>query len=536
VNSGNPFNERQGASSTAPAGESKAMEGEDDAPDSPPGSDDRKPSPTDPKIVTSGRDQVEIKGGRESERGSPPSEPSPKSAETAPARSSQLQHSSSPARSSVDGAMAPRRRRPRYTLDQLEDIAVQVRDADTLDVDEKQRQMGIVYSKRKRLRAKLREKCIEEERDSLVVDNDRLQRENGQLEAMLKRALRTVSEIEAGGGFGACLERKGPPPDDLRRANQRLKSEPSFLSSTPGPAPNRLIQDMMMRHQNRALPDSADDTMSALPRPSSVPSFVPQRSLLDLQLLGRNDPVPQFPSFSSSSHLLLPDVFNNSRPSSTPDLALLSRSYGLLQERLAVQNEHRRHLNAALSASLPSPAAAADPSSRLGAGLEALLSAHRSAAAAAAAGPFDDSALGQLHLRSLLSSRAVSASAALAAASAAAAAASSASAGSALLNWEHQHEQQWQPDPAPHAVPSSSASSTLPPAMALLGMLPAHEQLVLSRMDAMSASDLLALYRHFRGTSPVAAQIVGQSLRRRLEAASAASNAAAARHINDPSR
>jgi hypothetical protein len=52
----------------------------------------------------------------------------------------------------------------------------------------------------------------------------------------------------------------------------------------------------------------------------------------------------------------------------------------------------------------------------------------------------------------------------------------------------------------------------------------------------MSASDLLALYRHFRDTSPVAAQIVGQALRRRLVAAHAASDAAAARHIHDPSR
>jgi hypothetical protein len=528
VNSGNLINERKGASSTAMEGEDDGGAADRSSPDSPPGSDDRKPSPKDPTLVSSGST-----GLRGEEVISPPSKHSPKTAGTTPARSRQQL---SPARS-LDGAMTPRRR-PRYTLDQLEDIAVQVRDAETLDVDEKQRQMGIVYSKRKRLRAKLREKCIEEERDSLVVDNDRLQRENGQLEAMLKQALRTVAEIEAGGGFGACLERKGPPPDDLRRANQRLKSEPSFLSSTPAPAPNRLIQDMMMRHQNPALTDPADMMLHAslgLPRPASAPSFVPQRSLLDLQLLGRHDPVPQFPT-SSSSHLLLPDAFDNSRPSSTPDLALLSRSYGLLQERLAAQSEHRRHLNAALSASLPSPAAAADPSSRLGAGLEALLSAHRSASAAAsAAGPFDDSALGQLRRQSLLSGRAVSASAALAAVSAAAAAASLSS-GAAPLNWGHQHEQQWQPDPAPHAVPSSSASSTLPPAMALLGMLPAHEQLVLSRMDAMSASDLLALYRHFRGTSPVAAQIVGQSLRRRLEEASAASNAAAARHINDPSR
>jgi hypothetical protein len=633
MNSGSPFNERQGTL-PAPPGESKAMEGgsgsgSSSGADSPSGDssgsdDDRKPSPKGPKQMIAGgtgRRGEEDAGRTRAE--SPPSKPSPHRAAAGgaatPARSSGQRSFSSPARSvdadeidddEADGtAPPPRKKRPRYTLDQLEDIAAQVRDTDQLDLEEKQRQMGIVYSKRKRLRAKLREKCIEDERDSLVVDNDRLQRENERLEGVLQRALQAVAHIEAAGGgsMGAAVsaKRKAPPPDAaalLRRAaaehHPQMKTDPSLLLPSPVPAisapppPNpSLLQELLLRHQLHALTDPADrmlhDSTADRPRPASVPSFGPHgRSLLDLQLLGRERPVgrqqqqqQQPPSLNSSN--LSDTMFEPSRPSSSslssPDLGLLSRSYGILQQRLVVHNEHRRHLNALLSTSSsslsPPRPGAEDYPLGFGTGLESqLLSGRRPnlAGAGAAASAFDESPLEHLQRQSMLSSRA--ASAALAAASAAASTANSAS---AMLHWGNVQQQQQQQLQLRQQLLLREqqqqqqqlllreqqqqqlllrqqqlhdlAEGDAPPPAALgllLGMLPAHEQLVLARMDDMSASDLLALYHHFRGSSaaasasaasPLAAQIVGHALRRRLEEADAASVAAAARHANPSS-
>jgi hypothetical protein len=85
-------------------------------------------------------------------------------------------------------ALGSRKRNTR-SLEQLQDIAESLRRKEDLSLDEKTRKMSIIYSRRKRIKHKMRLRDLETQHAALAAENKRVRRENGELEAMIERSL-----------------------------------------------------------------------------------------------------------------------------------------------------------------------------------------------------------------------------------------------------------------------------------------------------------------------------------------------------------
>lgn len=90
------------------------------------------------------------------------------------------------------------KRGPRLTqsLEELNASAESVRSQKDLSAEEVQREMGVIYSRRKRVRQKLRVESLELKKHTLTQDNLRLRRENAELEGALRGAVSDVATYE----------------------------------------------------------------------------------------------------------------------------------------------------------------------------------------------------------------------------------------------------------------------------------------------------------------------------------------------------
>jgi hypothetical protein len=84
------------------------------------------------------------------------------------------------------------RKRNTKSLEQLQDIAETLRRKEDLSLDEKSRKMSIIYSRRKRIKHKMRLNSLEKEHALLAAENERVRRENAKLEALLERSMTLV--------------------------------------------------------------------------------------------------------------------------------------------------------------------------------------------------------------------------------------------------------------------------------------------------------------------------------------------------------
>lgn len=100
---------------------------------------------------------------------------------------------SSPAPGKVDTSILGSRKRACQSLEQLDDIAEFLRQDEDISFDEKQRKMAIIYSRRKRLRHKQKLRELEEYQEALLADNERVRRENDQLDAVIRRSMAIIA-------------------------------------------------------------------------------------------------------------------------------------------------------------------------------------------------------------------------------------------------------------------------------------------------------------------------------------------------------
>jgi hypothetical protein len=101
--------------------------------------------------------------------------------------------SSSPAVGKVDTSILGSRKRACQSLEQLDDIAEILRQDEDISFHEKQRKMAIIYSRRKRLRSKQKLRELEEWQKALLADNERVRRENDQLDAVIRRSVAIIA-------------------------------------------------------------------------------------------------------------------------------------------------------------------------------------------------------------------------------------------------------------------------------------------------------------------------------------------------------
>jgi hypothetical protein len=100
---------------------------------------------------------------------------------------------SSPAPGKVDTSILGSRKRACQSLEQLDDIADFVRQDEDISFQEKQRKMAIIYSRRKRLRSKQKLRELEQYQAALLADNERVHRENDQLDAVIRRSMAIIA-------------------------------------------------------------------------------------------------------------------------------------------------------------------------------------------------------------------------------------------------------------------------------------------------------------------------------------------------------
>lgn len=98
---------------------------------------------------------------------------------------------------------------PKLSLEQLNSMA-EALSKEEITAEEKQRQMGVIYSRRKRVRQKMRVDVLQHQKNELSVRNQRLRLDNDRLESTLREAVARVAGVEqhrSRGGGGAW-----PPP------------------------------------------------------------------------------------------------------------------------------------------------------------------------------------------------------------------------------------------------------------------------------------------------------------------------------------
>ena len=81
-------------------------------------------------------------------------------------------------------------------LEHLRRTAEKVHQKKNLSIVEKHRQMSIIYSRRKRIKQKMRLEGLEEQRHELSLANERVRQENDRLELILKQAKTTAALVE----------------------------------------------------------------------------------------------------------------------------------------------------------------------------------------------------------------------------------------------------------------------------------------------------------------------------------------------------
>lgn len=101
------------------------------------------------------------------------------------------------------------------SLEELNRTAASVRSSG-LSAEEVQREMGIIYSRRKRVRQKMRQESLEEKKQGLLQENVRLKSDNATLEAALRKAFSDVAAFErrfasAHASYGGGGPGGGPP-------------------------------------------------------------------------------------------------------------------------------------------------------------------------------------------------------------------------------------------------------------------------------------------------------------------------------------